>query len=133
MVLHQVELLHPDGRPVPEGVDAVVVAHRRVAEHGPPEAEVDLIGFRRDRELDLADGGPIGGGAVLDPENVQDLREAGVLIYLTARAEIVLRRVGDAKSRPLLRNDPQAREAYLDQMKAQFGYSYPTVTPASAR
>ena len=34
----RVELLHPDGRPMTERVHAVVVGHRRIAEHRPPEA-----------------------------------------------------------------------------------------------
>jgi shikimate kinase len=48
----------------------------------------------------------VGGGAVLDPDNAQILREAGVMIYLTARPEVILRRVGDVATRPLLRDDP---------------------------
>ena len=50
----------------------------------------------------------VGGGAVLDPENVRALRECGVLVYLTARPDVILRRVGDVRSRPLLRDDPRA-------------------------
>ena len=55
-------------------------------------------------------GGPVvavGGGAVLDPENVRCLRAAGVLVYLTARPEIIMGRVGDGSTRPLLRDDPR--------------------------
>jgi shikimate kinase len=55
----------------------------------------------------------VGGGAVLDPENVARLRAGGVLVYLTARPDAILRRVGDAASRPLLRDDPQATVARL--------------------
>jgi len=61
-------------------------------------------------------GGPVvavGGGAVLDPENVRCLREAGVLVYLTARPEIIMGRVGDGSNRPLLRDDPRAAVARL--------------------
>jgi shikimate kinase len=50
----------------------------------------------------------LGGGAVLDPENVGCLREAGILVYLTARPEVILGRVADGANRPLLRDDPRA-------------------------
>jgi shikimate kinase len=61
-------------------------------------------------------GGPVvavGGGAVLDPENVRCLRAAGVLVYLTARPEIIMGRVGDGSKRPLLQGDPRAAVARL--------------------
>jgi len=55
----------------------------------------------------------VGGGAVLDPENVRRLREAGMLIYLTARPEVILRRIGNAASRPLLKDDPHGAVSRL--------------------
>jgi shikimate kinase len=55
----------------------------------------------------------VGGGTVLDPENVRCLRAAGVLVYLTARSEIIMGRVGDGSNRPLLRDDPRAEVARL--------------------
>jgi shikimate kinase len=48
----------------------------------------------------------VGGGAVLDPVNVAALREAGVLVHLTASPDVILARVGDPRSRPLLADDP---------------------------
>jgi shikimate kinase len=62
----------------------------------------------RERELvrDLArQGGKIiatGGGLVLDRDNIRDLRKNGILICLTARPEVILRRVADQSHRPLL-------------------------------
>lgn len=50
----------------------------------------------------------LGGGAVLDPVNVRCLHDAGVLVYLTARPDIIMGRVGDGANRPLLRDDPRA-------------------------
>jgi shikimate kinase len=50
----------------------------------------------------------VGGGAVLDPDNLRCLRDAGVLVHLSARPEVILKRVGDAGSRPLLVGDPEA-------------------------
>ncbi|MCW5890672.1 MAG: shikimate kinase [bacterium] len=44
----------------------------------------------------------IGGGALLDPESRQVLAAAGPIVCLQATPEEILRRVGDAASRPLL-------------------------------
>jgi shikimate kinase len=49
----------------------------------------------------------VGGGAVLDAANVDTLRAAGVLIHLTARPDVILTRIGDPRSRPLLGDDPR--------------------------
>ena len=59
-----VELLHPDRRSVSEGIHRIVVSHRRVAEHSAPEADVNRIALRRDRELHLLDGRTIRGRTV---------------------------------------------------------------------
>ncbi|MDD5259974.1 MAG: shikimate kinase [bacterium] len=48
----------------------------------------------------------VGGGAVMRAENVQELRSNGKLVYLSASPEAILRRIGDAKSRPLLAKEP---------------------------
>jgi shikimate kinase len=63
----------------------------------------------------------VGGGAVLDPENVRHLRAAGVLVYLRARPEVVLRRIGDTTHRPLLRDDPKGT---IDRLLAERGPVY---------
>jgi shikimate kinase len=47
----------------------------------------------------------VGGGAVLDAANLARLRQAGVVVCLTATPEAILRRVGDAAKRPLLAGD----------------------------
>ena len=44
----------------------------------------------------------IGGGALADPDNRALLQAAGPLVCLEASAEEILKRVGDASSRPLL-------------------------------
>ncbi len=57
-----------------------------------------------------------GGGAILDPENAACLHARGRIVLLTAAPHIILRRVGNARSRPLLAGapDPRARvEALL--------------------
>jgi shikimate kinase len=44
-----------------------------------------------------------GGGAIVDPLNCERLSRAGVIICLTARPEVIARRVGaSSKSRPML-------------------------------
>lgn len=44
----------------------------------------------------------LGGGAVLDPENLRLLRRESLLIWLEVSAATVLRRVGSSTHRPLL-------------------------------
>ena len=51
----------------------------------------------------------LGGGAVLDDDNVARVRAAGVLVCLTARPDTILARIGDVARRPLLAGgDPRA-------------------------
>ena len=45
-----------------------------------------------------------GGGAVLDPENFEALKKRGVLVTLEASFETIVKRVKDARTRPLLRS-----------------------------
>lgn len=46
-----------------------------------------------------------GGGIVLDPDNVKALKKKGILFYLQASPEVVLKRLKDHKNRPLLQVD----------------------------
>lgn len=43
-----------------------------------------------------------GGGIVLREENIKNLKKKGVLVCLSASPEVILRRVGKIKKRPLL-------------------------------
>jgi shikimate kinase len=45
-----------------------------------------------------------GGGAVVDPANRATMRAHGIVVCLTAAAETILQRIGDARERPLLAN-----------------------------
>src|SRR5439155_24627706 len=45
-----------------------------------------------------------GGGAVLDAANVKALRRTGVVVYLKVATDELLRRLGSAQARPLLRS-----------------------------
>jgi shikimate kinase len=82
-------------------------------------------GFReRERELIDAVAGQeaivsLGGGAVSQPGAADRLAAAGTVVYLRARPETLLTRIGDARSRPLLANlEDRAREARLDELIA---------------
>ncbi len=87
-------------------------AGKRVAAIFADEGEAAFRRLECEAVADAASRGgaiiAVGGGAVLDPENVRRLREAGVLVHLTARPEVIERRVGRSGSRPLLRDDPHA-------------------------
>lgn len=64
-----------------------------------------------------------GGGVVLDPGNVERLRAGGAVILLTATPECILKRVGDASTRPLLADasDPGARiQALLAEREPRY-------------
>jgi shikimate kinase len=43
-----------------------------------------------------------GGGSLLRPKNVENLKRTGVLVWLVASAEEIIRRVADDRHRPLL-------------------------------
>jgi len=51
-----------------------------------------------------------GGGAILDPVNAANLRAGGFVVLLHAEPDIILRRVGNGRTRPLVAaaHDPQA-------------------------
>lgn len=48
-----------------------------------------------------------GGGAMLREENIENLKNSGILVCLSASPEVVFRRIGASKNRPLLQvTDP---------------------------
>lgn len=53
----------------------------------------------------------VGGGALLDPENRRALLAVGPLVCLRATPREILRRLGEARDRPLLNPDGTASEA----------------------
>ena len=62
-----------------------------------------------------------GGGVVLDPENITNLKKNGTLIYLSASAESIWQRVKGRKHRPLLNvEDPQAKIKELLESRKSF-------------
>lgn len=55
-----------------------------------------------------------GGGAVMDPENLAALKRQGWLVWLRAEPDVILQRVGDVSTRPLLNaEDPASRVKQL--------------------
>jgi len=78
------------------------------------ETEVTRAAARRER-LVIATGG----GVVLDPENVKELKRQGILIYLATPLESILARVArDPGKRPLLaRGDREAAVRDLMQQR----------------
>jgi len=82
-------------------------------------------GFRkREREAIDAVAGQaavvsLGGGAIAQPDAAERLASSGIVVYLRARPETLLSRIGAAAGRPLLANlDERAREARLEQLIA---------------
>ena len=92
-------------------------AGKRVAAIFTDDGEAAFRALERDAVTEAAARGgavvSVGGGAVLDPSNVATLRAAGVLVHLTARPEVILGRIGDPRSRPLLGGDPRGAIARL--------------------
>ncbi|MCF8009776.1 MAG: shikimate kinase [Clostridiales bacterium] len=62
-----------------------------------------------------------GGGMVLDSENVQLLKENGVLICLTASPEVISERVKSKNKRPLLQNG-KVKETVQQLLEDRAGY-----------
>ena len=92
-------------------------------------------GFRaRERAwLERLAGAPLvvalGGGAVAQPGARERLSASGILVYLRARPETLLERVGDAEARPLLRG--LSREARLARLVALLAEREPHYASAS--
>jgi len=59
----------------------------------------------------------VAGGAVLDPANRELLRRAGRVVWLRARPETLVARVGDGAGRPLLGEDPALALVELDAVR----------------
>jgi len=62
----------------------------------------------------------LGGGAIAQPGAAARLRESGTVVYLRARPETLLARLGEARERPLLAGlDAPARRERLAQLLAE--------------
>jgi shikimate kinase len=58
-----------------------------------------------------------GGGSVLDAENRRVLRAAGVVVWLRAPADVLAARVGDDRTRPLLRGGAPGALARWEKLR----------------
>ncbi|MBF0522634.1 MAG: shikimate kinase [Candidatus Omnitrophica bacterium] len=62
-----------------------------------------------------------GGGAVINPKNVENLKAKGVLVYLSASPEVILKRVKKDTHRPLLNvENPQEKIKELLEKRKSF-------------
>jgi len=62
-----------------------------------------------------------GGGAVMREENMEPLRATGVVVYLRARPETVLKRTSGNADRPLLQvDDPMAKIRELLELRGPY-------------
>ncbi len=69
-----------------------------------------------------------GGGVVLKPENMQVLRETGVIVCLQASPEVILERVSSNRNRPLLsRPDVETVRVKLRERQAFYAQADITV------
>ena len=97
--------------------DAVIEARAGVPIRSLFMAEGETGFRRREREViaELSAGSgqviATGGGAAVDPDNAAQLHAGCLVVWLTAAPEVILRRVGKARNRPLLAEapDPYAR------------------------
>jgi len=82
------------------------------------EMEADMIkSVTRNRNVIISTGG----GAVLKQENMDALREYGLIICLTASPETILQRTGNNSDRPLLQvNNPLEKINQLLQLRRPY-------------
>ena len=57
----------------------------------------------------------VGGGAILDPENLENLKKDGILVSLLASSEEIKKRTAGDDSRPLLKSGGKTIENLLSQ------------------
>jgi len=72
------------------------------------------------KEIAQSEGSIIdgGGGIVLNPQNIMDLKKTGILFYLKASPEFLLKNIEKSKDRPLMKGtDPLAKIKELLQMR----------------
>jgi len=67
----------------------------------------------------------LGGGAPAQPGMVEYLQEHGTMVYLRAGLDTLLERIGDARTRPMLRDlSPEARAERLTTLQREREPSY---------
>ena len=105
-------------------------AGRSIAEIFAAEGEEHFRRLERETiEAHAKDGAvmALGGGAIAQPGAPERLAALGRVVYLRARVESLLGRVGGARSRPLLAGlDAEGRRARLDEILAEREPAYAT-------
>jgi len=104
-----------------------LTAGATVAEIWAAEGEAGFRARERTEVRRVCDAGApdviaAGGGAPASGDNLDRMLDAGVVVCLRANADEILRRVGDAKGRPLLSGaaNPRAEVERLLAQRAQF-------------
>jgi len=64
-----------------------------------------------------------GGGAIVNPKNLEALKRSGIVITLTADPETILSRVGTGDDRPLLRGEGKAERIRLLMAQREEAYA----------
>ena len=102
------------GRSIPE-------IFRAEGEPGFRRRERDAVASLRDADAVVA----LGGGAAAQAEIRELLRAVGTSVYLRARPETLLARLGDCRGRPLLEGlDEDGRQERLAELLAERAESY---------
>lgn len=93
------ELIEMDERIVEEQKMTINEIFEKVGENGFRDIESQLV-------VDISDSKnaivSCGGGVVIRPQNVENMKKSGKIIFLTATPETILERVKHGKDRPLL-------------------------------
>jgi shikimate kinase len=62
-----------------------------------------------------------GGGIVIDPDNIKVMKETGIIVCLTAKPEVILKRTSGYTHRPLLNvSDPKKQIEFLLKIRAPY-------------
>jgi 3-dehydroquinate synthase len=105
-------------------------AGRAVAELFASEGEPAFRARERAAQDELCGSGAVvalGGGAIAQPGAAERLAASGTVVYLRARPETLLARLGDAAARPLLAGlAPAARRGRLEALLAERKPAYET-------
>lgn len=128
------------GRPLVD-TDALIVDKegRSIAEIFEQDSEA---GFRKKESEAVAEAAATpdavvacGGGVVLDPKNVEALKESGVVVYLKVNPEVAAQRLGSANGRPLLAGQPvrERLERIIAEREAAYEAAADQTVDASRR
>lgn len=95
----EMELVEMDERIVQEQGMSINEIFEKFGESGFRDIESQLVVDLGEQERSIVS---CGGGVVVRPENVGNMKKSGKIIFLTATPETILERVKDGTDRPLL-------------------------------